>query len=132
MNFIHKVHLDWSKCLSKWIKVDKWEYFQNRPQDFFFFHISISMYFFTYETIVRSRAWSFGYSDSDPSNVDINLQKNMLLKWRIFSWPGKLKRIDKTQNHDLFISPKQKNTVLKMFLKSSIMSKLDHQEFEKK
>ena len=36
MNFIHKVPLTQSKCLSKWIKVDKWDYFQNRPQDFFF------------------------------------------------------------------------------------------------
>jgi hypothetical protein len=24
-----------SKYLSKWIKVDKWDYFKNRPQDFF-------------------------------------------------------------------------------------------------
>ena len=34
---------------------------------------------------------------------------------------------DKTQNNDLFISPKQKNTILEMSLKSSIVSKLDHQ-----
>ena len=34
---------------------------------------------------------------------------------------------DKTQNHDLFISPKRNKTVLEMNLKSSIMSKLDHQ-----
>ena len=34
---------------------------------------------------------------------------------------------DKTQNHDLFISPKQKITELEISLKSSIMSKLDHQ-----
>ena len=33
---------------------------------------------------------------------------------------------DKTQNHDLFISPKRENAVLEMSLKSSIMSKLDH------
>ena len=39
----------------------------------------------------------------------------------------KKKIFDKTQNHDLFISPKRKNTILKMSLKSSIMSKLDHQ-----
>ena len=41
----------------------------------------------------------------------------------------KLKKeiFDKTQNHDLYISPKRKNTVLEMSLKSSIMSKLDHQ-----
>ena len=29
----------------------------------------IFIYFFKYETIVRSSAWSFGYSDSDPSTV---------------------------------------------------------------
>ena len=34
---------------------------------------------------------------------------------------------DKTQNNDLFISPKWKNTVLEMALKSFILSKLDHQ-----
>ena len=34
---------------------------------------------------------------------------------------------DKTQNHDLFISPKRKNAILEMSLKSSIISKLDHQ-----
>jgi hypothetical protein len=34
---------------------------------------------------------------------------------------------DKTQNHDLFISPKRKIAVLEMSLKSSIMSKLDYQ-----
>ena len=39
----------------------------------------------------------------------------------------KKKIFDKTQNHDLFISPKRKKTVLEMSLKSSIMSKLDHQ-----
>ena len=34
---------------------------------------------------------------------------------------------DKTQNHDLFISPKRKKAVLKMSIKSSVMSELDHQ-----
>ena len=37
------------------------------------------------------------------------------------------KSFDKTQNHDLFISPKRRNTALEMSLKSSIMSKLDYQ-----
>ena len=37
---------------------------------------------------------------------------------------NKNKMFDKTQNHDLFISPKQKKIVLEMSLKSSIMSKL--------
>ena len=36
-------------------------------------------------------------------------------------------KIDKTQNYDLFISPKWKITILEMTLKSSITSKLDHQ-----
>ena len=34
---------------------------------FFRFYVSIFIYFFKYETIVRSSAWSFGHSDSDPS-----------------------------------------------------------------
>ena len=34
---------------------------------FFLFYILI--YFFTYETIVRSSTWSFGRSDPDPSSV---------------------------------------------------------------
>ena len=34
---------------------------------------------------------------------------------------------DKSQNQDLFISPKWKITVMEMSLKSSNMSKLDHQ-----
>ena len=44
---------------------------QNRPQDFFFLFctILIFIYFFKYETIVRSTAWSFGHSDPDPSSV---------------------------------------------------------------
>ena len=34
---------------------------------------------------------------------------------------------DKTQNHDLFISPKRKNAVLEMALKSFNVSKLHYQ-----
>ena len=34
-DFIHEVPLAPSKCLSKWIRVDKWDCFQNSPQDFF-------------------------------------------------------------------------------------------------
>jgi hypothetical protein len=37
------------------------------------------------------------------------------------------KFFDKTQNNDLLISPKRKKAILEMSLKSSIMSKLDHQ-----
>ena len=39
----------------------------------------------------------------------------------------KKKKIDKTQNHDLFISPKRKKTILEMASKSFNISKLDHQ-----
>ena len=35
MNFIPKVPLAPSKCLSKWIKLDKLDHFQNGSQDFF-------------------------------------------------------------------------------------------------
>ena len=35
-------------------------------------------------------------------------------------------KFKKTQNNDVFISPKWKNTILEMSLKSSVMSKLDH------
>ena len=58
-----------SKCLSNWIKVIKWDYFQNDSQDFFFFYILIFIYFSKYETIVKSSAWSFGHADPDPSSV---------------------------------------------------------------
>ena len=51
------------------IQVDKWDYFKNRPQErFFVFYIFIFIYFLKYETIVRSRASSFGHSDPDPSS----------------------------------------------------------------
>ena len=39
---------------------------------FFLFYILIFIYFFKYETIVRSSAWSFGHSDPDPSSVSCN------------------------------------------------------------
>jgi hypothetical protein len=49
------------KKLADWLD---WPYpviaaLQNRPQDFFPFHILILIYFFKYEIIVRSSAWSF-------------------------------------------------------------------------
>jgi hypothetical protein len=34
---------------------------------------------------------------------------------------------EKTQNNDMFISPKRKKTILDMALRSFITSKLDHQ-----
>ena len=36
MNFIHTVPLALSKFLSKWLKVNKWDYFCFRSQIFFF------------------------------------------------------------------------------------------------
>ena len=45
MNFIHKVPLAPSKCLSKWIKVDKWDNFQNSSlKKKILFYISIFIY----------------------------------------------------------------------------------------
>ena len=44
--------------------------FQKRLTGFcFLFYILIFIYFFEYETIFRSSAWSFGHSDSNPSSV---------------------------------------------------------------
>ena len=40
---------------------------QNFPHDFFFYFDFKKK--FMYETIVRSSAWFFGHSDSDPSSV---------------------------------------------------------------
>ena len=67
VNFIHKVPLALSKCLSKWIKVDQWDYFQNGSHTFF--SVLIYICFFEYETIVRNSPWSFAHSDPDPSSV---------------------------------------------------------------
>ena len=44
--------------------------------------------------------------------------------------PLLFKKIEKTQNNDLFISPKWKNAILEMALKSFIISKLEHQMSE--
>ena len=51
-------------------------------------------------------------------NQKFNLQLKKVEKKNFF---------DKTQNHDLFISPKRKKTILEMALKSYNISKLDHQ-----
>jgi hypothetical protein len=54
--------------LSKWIKVDKM--FKMTHRIFFSLsYILASIYFFEYETIVRSSALSLGHSDSDPSSA---------------------------------------------------------------
>ena len=38
---------------------------------FFLFYILIFIYFFKYETIVRSSAWSFGHLNPDQSSVTV-------------------------------------------------------------
>ena len=43
--------------------------FPKRHTRFFLFSLLIFIYFFKYETIVRSSAWFFGHSDPDPSSV---------------------------------------------------------------
>ena len=45
--------------------------FPKPPAGFFF------LYFFEYETIVRSSAWSFGHSDPDPSSVNTFLKGHL-------------------------------------------------------
>ena len=74
-----------SKCLSKWIKGDKWDYFKNSPQDLF--SLLIFIYFFEYETIVRSSAWSFGHSDPDPSSVNKTPKKTGFIT-AVMDWVG--------------------------------------------
>ena len=75
---LSELYLASSKCLSKRIKLDKLDYFQNGSQDFFsllysIFYILILIYFFKHENIVRSRASSFGQSDPDPSKINLVL-----------------------------------------------------------
>jgi hypothetical protein len=61
--------------------VDKWDYFQNGSQDFFFlfFSFNFHLFFFKYETIVRSSAWSFGHSDPDPDPSSVLWRKHLNL-----------------------------------------------------
>ena len=63
------------------------------------------------------------------NNYIKSIKSNLLIFFHNSKCNNELKKIffDKTENHDLFISPKRKNAVLEMSLKSSIMSKLDHQ-----
>ena len=45
---------------------------QNGSQDFFsLLYLNFHLFFFKYETIVRSSAWSFGHSDPNPSSVNM-------------------------------------------------------------
>ena len=49
-----------------------------------------------------------------------------LVCYEISNYNKMKEKFKKTQNNDVFISPKWKNTILEMSLKSSVMSKLDH------
>ena len=74
------------KWLSRWIKVDKWDYFYFLSQIFFSIsYFTLIQFFFKYETIVRRSASSFGHSDPDPSSallwrITIVMQCKMRLK----------------------------------------------------
>ena len=96
-----------SKCLSKWIKLDKWDYFQNDFQDVFFFFILNLIYF--YETIVRGSSLSFGHSDPDPRSLE-NKKLHSLLCFTVLHncvhaiiWPEKFLR---STVHSIFIGQK--------------------------
>ena len=85
LRIIPKVPLAPFKCLSKWIKVDKWDYFQNGSNDFsFLFSTLIFIYFLKYETIVRSSVCSFYYSDPYPSSVKSNWKSYRLFLFYIY------------------------------------------------
>ena len=64
--------------------------FPKRLTEFFFlFSLLIFTYFFKYETIVRSSAWSFGHSDPDRVAktkllCQSNVNRKLLLHWYIF------------------------------------------------
>jgi hypothetical protein len=54
--------------------------FQKPPKEsFFLFYILILIYFFEYETIVRSSVWFFDHSDPDPSSVPTNYTTSQML-----------------------------------------------------
>ena len=64
--------------------------------------------------------------------IFFNFEKKKFLFFYNSKYNNELKEnlkkfFDKTQNHNLFISPKRKKAVLEMVLKSFILSKLDHQ-----
>ena len=60
-----------------------------------------------------------------------NIFKNEIFFWVYLFYNQKfdlqLKKVEKTQNHDLFISPKWKKNILELALKSLDISKLDRQ-----
>ena len=57
----------------------------------------------------------------------INFKKKYIYIFFIFYIFRNIITNQKTQNNDLFISPKRKKTILEMALESFILSKLDHQ-----
>ena len=60
---------------------------QKRLTDFFFlFYISIFIYLFKYETVVRSSASSFGDSDPDPNSVIYTKTWNQFIYLLIGHW----------------------------------------------
>ena len=70
------------------MKIEVWKYWKLKKnpvggfggllwQDFFYTLFLISIYFFKYETIVRSSAWSFGHLDPDPSSVIHEIAKKL-------------------------------------------------------
>ena len=76
-----------------------------------------------YEVIVSPKMPTKIFPDFCPTN-----QTRIVAKKNCLHSPKKLKKIfDKTQNNDLFISPKWKNAILEMALKKFILSKLDSQ-----
>ena len=79
------------------------------------------MAFFRFGEINRSLFWVFSKKNFQFFLVDYYISKYIKNK------TGKKKNFEKTQNNDMFISPKRKNTILEMALKSFILSKLDHQ-----
>ena len=84
-----------------------------------YFKAISSIGFFCFGEINRSLFWIFQKKKILP----------FLFIWKCNNQPKKLKKLffEETQNNDLVISPKRKNPILEMALKSFIMSKLDHQ-----
>ncbi len=78
--------------------------------------------FFRFGEINTSLFYVFSKKKSFLSHYFLNIKKCNFQ-------PKKMKKIvfEKTQNNDLFISPKRKNAVLEMALKSFILSKLYHE-----
>ena len=64
--------------------------FQKPPTgSFILFYILVLIYFFKYETIVRSSAWCSGHSDPDPSSVECHQKLAALIHRNRYSDPHK-------------------------------------------